>query len=169
MRIGLTPVLVLFVAIGGPSGAWLSAGVFLVAALTDLIDGHAARALSAESRLGRIMDPIADKLLVVTAMIVLVWAGPLDGIHIIPVLIILWRDMLVAGLRELTASEGGAVHVSPLAQIKTGVQMVALFVLLIAPAIPFGPIHLIGLVLLWIAAALTVASAVEYFRSESKP
>ncbi len=168
IRLGAAPLLAMFIAMDGSNGALLSAGVFLIAALTDFFDGRAARAFNAESRLGRIMDPIADKILVVTALLVLVWADRIGGFNIIPILIILWRDMLVAGLREFTAGEGGTVKVTKLAQIKTGVQMVALFVLMIAPAVPYAPFIWIGIALLWIAAVLTIVSAIQYFRGKAR-
>lgn len=167
IRLGAAPLLALFIAIDGTNGALLSAGVFLIAALTDFFDGRMARAFNLESRIGRIMDPIADKILVVTALLVLVWADRIGGLNIIPVLVILWRDMLVAGLREFTAGEGGAVKVTKLAQIKTGVQMVALFVLMAAPAVSYAPFVWMGVTLLWIAAVLTIVSAVQYFRGKA--
>lgn len=165
-RLGAAPLLALLIAIDGETGAIVSAVIFLLAGITDFFDGRIARAMNAESRMGRILDPIADKILVVTALVLLVWTDRLGGLHIIPVLIILWRDMLVAGLREFTAGEGGTVAVSNLARVKTGVQMVALFVLLLAPAIASAAVGWIGLGLLWVAAALTVASAYEYFREK---
>ncbi|MEO1658558.1 MAG: CDP-diacylglycerol--glycerol-3-phosphate 3-phosphatidyltransferase [Pseudomonadota bacterium] len=138
------------------SGETILAGiVFAIAAITDLLDGYVARKRQEETPLGRVLDPIADKMLTTTALIVLVANGTLWSFMLIPVLAIALRELWVAGLREGLVEQGGELPVSPLAKGKTTVQLVALFVL------TFGP-SVFGFALLWVAALLTFGTGVHY-------
>jgi len=143
---------------------WLSMILFVIAAVTDWFDGYFARRYHQISRLGRFLDPIADKLLVAAALLMLVDMGPLSGIHVLAALIILAREILVSGLREFLAELRVSLPVSQLAKWKTGVQMVAIAFLLVGDAA--GPmITTLGLWLIWIAAGLTLITGYDYLRT----
>ncbi len=143
---------------------WASMILFVIAAVTDWFDGYFARRYHQISRLGRFLDPIADKLLVAAALVMLVDSGQLKGVHVLAALIILAREILVSGLREFLAELRVGMPVSQLAKWKTGAQMIAIAVLLLGDAVP-GWITDIGLVLIWIAAVLTLITGYDYLRT----
>jgi len=143
--------------------AGLSAGLFVAACVTDWFDGYFARRYHQISRFGRFLDPIADKLLVAAALVMLVNSGQLSGIHVLAALIILAREILVSGLREFLAELRVGVPVSQLAKWKTAVQMGAIAFLLLGDAVP-PIVGQLGLVLIWIAAALTLITGYDYLR-----
>lgn len=144
----------------------IALGIFIAASLTDWLDGYLARRWQQQSTLGRMLDPIADKLLVGITLLLLVHDGTVGGNLIWAALIILSREILVSGLREFLAELNVKVHVSRLAKWKTSLQMIALAVLLAGPAAE----HLLpgltnlGAVLLWIAALLTLWTGGGYLR-----
>lgn len=143
---------------------WLSMILFVAACVTDWFDGYFARRYHQISRFGRFLDPIADKLLVAAALVMLVDVGQLRGVHVLAALIILAREILVSGLREFLAELRVGVPVSQLAKWKTGAQMIAIAVLLLGDAVP--PIVTdIGLVLIWLAAVLTLVTGYDYLRT----
>ncbi len=162
-RILAIPGLVVAFYMHGTWHFWLMAGLFAGASVTDFFDGYLARAWSAQSKLGRFLDPIADKLLVATAILLLIHA---DRAHIIPALAILCREILVSGLREYLAEFNVSVPVSSLAKMKTAVQMLALFLLLLAGGLPVwdATITYYGNLLLWAAALLTLVTGYAYLR-----
>ena len=167
LRIVLVPVLVGAFFIAGDAGAWLAFAVFAAAALSDFLDGWLARRLDQHSLLGRILDPIADKLLVAAALVMLATEGSAPAIAAAA---ILCREFLVSGLREALAGTV-ALPVQPLAKWKTAAQMAAIGVLLLAPAaaplLPGGigaALASAGEGLLWLAVVLTWASAIGYVR-----
>ena len=149
---------------------WAALGVFAVAAITDFFDGYLARAWQQQSSLGRMLDPIADKLLVVSCLLMLVADGMITGIFIWAAVIILCREMLVSGLREFLAELRVSVPVSTVAKWKTTLQLLAIGFLIAGPAgevvLP-GTIH-IGNSLLVISAALTLYTGWDYFRAGLK-
>ncbi len=167
-RIGAIPLLVLFVAIGAPWADFLAALVFLIAAVTDYLDGRLAREMAQMSDFGRMLDPIADKLLIGATLMALVGFGHLPGWGIYPAIVIMLREILVSGLREYLAELRIGLPVTRLAKWKTGVQMVALGLLLLgsggARIIGLGwlPMAWIGGTLLWMAAALTLVTGWDY-------
>lgn len=163
-RIAVIPALVaVFYALPGKTGAWAAAMLFLAASVTDWLDGYVARALKAESNIGRFLDPIADKLLVATALVLLVHAGRADTI---PAIAIVCREILVSGLREFLAEIRVSVPVSRLAKWKTGVQMAAIFLLLLANSGPaWLDTLLLGTAMLWLAALLTLVTGYAYFKT----
>lgn len=143
---------------------WLSMILFVIAAVTDWFDGYFARRYHQISRLGRFLDPIADKLLVAAALVMLVDSGTLGGVNVLAALIILAREILVSGLREFLAELRVGLPVSALAKWKTGVQMVAIAALLVGDAAsPY--VAQAGIVLIWIAAALTLITGYDYLRT----
>lgn len=144
---------------------WLALILFLAAAVTDWFDGYLARRLNQTSALGRMLDPIADKLLVATALFVLVATGDIGGWSIAAALAILLREIAVSGFREHLGPMGVIVPVTDLAKWKTTIQLVAL-TLLIAPRIPV--VHPLGIFLLWIAAILTLITGWSYWQATLK-
>ncbi len=164
-RIAAIPVLALLFLLPAPAGPWLALAVFVAAGITDYLDGHIARTRQLQSNLGRMLDPIADKLFVAAVIFVLVAADRVTGVHIVAAAVILCREIVVSGLREFLTELRVGLPVSRLSKWKTAVQMVAMGVLLIAPANPFGlSLDIFGLALLWIAAALTVVTGFGYLR-----
>jgi cardiolipin synthase len=146
---------------------WLSMILFVIAAVTDWFDGYFARRYHQISRLGRFLDPIADKLLVAAALVMLVDSGTLRGLNVLAALIILAREILVSGLREFLAELRVGLPVSQLAKWKTGAQMVAIAALLVGDAA--SPlVTQIGIVLIWVAAALTLITGYDYLRTGLK-
>jgi cardiolipin synthase len=146
--------------------AWISSGLFAAACVTDWLDGHFARIWQQSSAFGRFLDPIADKLLVSVALMMLVAFGRLNMPTLLPALVILAREILVSGLREFLAGLRVGVPVSRLAKWKTGIQMAAIGILLLDDA---GPSVLrlpsVGQGLLWMAALLTLVTGYDYLRA----
>jgi cardiolipin synthase (CMP-forming) len=165
-RIVVIPVVIATFWMASPSGPWLGCALFSAAAITDWLDGHVARAWSQQSELGRFLDPIADKLLVATTLFMLGVEHRFSALTILPALVILCREILVSGLREHLAELRVRVPVSNLAKWKTGIQMVAIGVLLVGDAGPaILPVRWIGEALLWVAAGLTVRTGYDYLRA----
>ena len=167
LRIVMVPVLVGAFFIDGLIGLWLGFAVFAAAALSDFLDGWLARRLDQHSLLGRILDPIADKLLVAAALVML---ASDDRAPVIAVVAILGREFLISGLREALAGTV-ALPVQPLAKWKTAAQMGAIALLLLAPAIASSlpgaaadGLATAGEGLLWLAVVLTWGSAIGYVR-----
>lgn len=173
-RILAVPALVLFFYIESPVARWLSFAVFLVASVTDFFDGYLARAWHQQSAIGRILDPIADKVLVATALLLLVADGTIGRWSLLAAIVILAREIAVSGLREFLAGLRVAVPVSELAKWKTALQMVAIGFLLIGPSGDYllryyfsgiGLFTYVGLLLLWISALITLYTGYDYFRA----
>jgi cardiolipin synthase (CMP-forming) len=146
---------------------WVALGVFSAAGITDYFDGYLARVWSQQSALGRMLDPIADKLLVAACLLMLVADRTISSWSIWAAIVILSREILVSGLREYLAELRVSVPVSTVAKWKTTLQIVAVGFLIAGPAgetvLP-GTV-MIGLVLLWIAALLTLYTGWDYFRA----
>ncbi len=167
-RIAAVPALVACIMLlEGASGRWAAFALFVVASVTDWLDGYLARAWSMQSALGQMLDPIADKLLVGAALLVLVHDRTIDGISVWAALIVLSREILVSGLREFLAGLNVKVHVTQLAKWKTAVQMTALGALLAGPACGSVATEAtaLGLALLWLAAILTLWTGYDYLRA----
>jgi len=149
---------------------WFALAVFAIAAITDYLDGYVARTFAQQSALGRMLDPIADKLLVAATLLMLVADGTIKGWALWAAIVILCREILVSGLREFLAQLKVSVPVSRIAKWKTVLQMVAVGFLIAGPA---GEVILpattaIGLVLLWIAAMLTIYTGWDYLKAGIK-
>jgi cardiolipin synthase len=146
---------------------WVALAVFVAAALTDLLDGRVARAYGELSTLGRMLDPIADKLLVGACLFMLAADDTIKGWSLWAALIILCREILVSGLREYLAELRVSVPVSRLAKWKTSLQLVAVGFLLAGPAgdLVMPGTTLTGLSLLWLSAILTLYTGFDYFRA----
>ncbi len=165
-RIVAIPGIVALFYLESDLGKWLACGLFAVAAITDFFDGYLARAYSQQSAFGRFLDPVADKLLVAAALLLLTGFGQIRGLTILPAVIILCREILVSGLREFLAGISIGVPVSNLAKWKTMLQMFSIGFLIVGNSGPaFLPTRLIGETGLWIAAALTLITGYDYLRA----
>ena len=167
-RILATPVVCLLLFAGSDFGSWLALSVWVFACVTDFLDGWLARTWQQQSSFGRMLDPIADKLLVSSVLLVLVGVDRLTGASILQAAIILCREILVSGLREFLAQLQVRVPVTRLAKWKTTIQMVAIGFLVVGDAGPMvGPLRPqeIGLYGLWVAAALTLVTGYDYLRA----
>jgi CDP-diacylglycerol--glycerol-3-phosphate 3-phosphatidyltransferase/cardiolipin synthase len=151
----------------GDLARWSAFTLFVLAGITDWLDGYLARAWEQQSTLGRMLDPIADKLLVGAVLMMLVYDNTVAGWSIWAAIIILLREILVSGLREVLAELNVKIHVTQLAKWKTTMQMIALGVLLAGPAAEkiVPGIMTGGLVLLWIAALLTLWTGYDYLKA----
>ncbi|HEY3849061.1 MAG TPA: CDP-diacylglycerol--glycerol-3-phosphate 3-phosphatidyltransferase [Acetobacteraceae bacterium] len=167
-RIAAIPLLVVLVALRLPAADLAACVVFSAAAVTDYYDGKLARSRRQQSDLGRMLDPIADKLLVGAALMMLVGQNRLSGPALYPAIVIMLREILVSGLREYLAGIRIGLPVTPLAKWKTGFQMGALGTLLAGNTtaqllhLGFLPVSAIGEGMLWVAAALTLWTGWDY-------
>src|SRR6202789_589726 len=161
-RIAAIPLLVALVAIRIPVGDLAACIVFVAAAITDYFDGKLARSRRQQSDLGRMLDPIADKLLVGAVLMMLVGQDRLSRLGLYPAIVIMLREILVSGLREYLAGIRVGLPVTKLAKWKTAFQMAALGTLLVGNSgaailhLGFLPMSVIGETMLWIAATLTL-------------
>ncbi len=149
---------------------WTALGLFVIAGITDFFDGYIARAWAQQSALGRMLDPIADKLLVSSALMILVADGTIKSWSLWAAIVILCREILVSGLREFLAELKVSVPVSKVAKWKTTMQIVALGFLIAGragEAVLPGTVR-IGLALLWLSAILTLYTGWDYFRAGVK-
>lgn len=167
-RIAAIPLLVVLVALGHPGTDLAACILFSIAGITDYLDGKLARHRRQQSDLGRMLDPIADKLLVGAVLMMLVGKGRLSDWGLYPAIVIMLREILVSGLREYLAGIRIGLPVTRLAKWKTGFQMGALGTLLAGDDsarllhIGFLPVSTIGEVMLWVAAALTLITGWDY-------
>ena len=167
-RIAAVPVLMLFVAWHQPWADFAACLVFAIAGITDYFDGKIARKRQLVSGFGRMLDPIADKLLVGAALMLLAGHDRLPGWSLYPAVVILLREILVSGLREYLAGLRVGLPVTRLAKWKTGFQMGALGTLIAGDTgasvigLSFLPVSLIGEAMLWVAAALTLLTGWDY-------
>jgi cardiolipin synthase len=170
-RIAAIPVLVVLAALDTPAANLAGCAVFSLAAITDFLDGRLARSWHQTSELGRMLDPIADKLLVGAALLMLAGMRRLGAYGLYPAVVIMLREILVSGLREYLATLRVGLPATRLAKWKTGVQMAALGALLAGQdgaavvGLQAVPVQFIGLVLLWIAALLTLVTGWDYLLS----
>lgn len=170
-RIAAIPVLVAFAAIGAPWADMAACVVFSIAAITDYFDGRIARGRGATTSFGRMLDPIADKLLVGAALMLLAGLDRLSHAALYPAIVIMLREIMVSGLREYLAELRVGLPVTRLAKWKTGFQMGALGTLLAGDTgasvigLGFLPVSLIGEAGLWVAAALTLVTGWDYVQA----
>lgn len=162
LRMAIIPAITAVFFIKGDWGYYLATALFFIAGVSDWLDGYLARIWQVESSIGRVLDPIADKLLVATVLMLLVAT---DRADLLPSIAIVCREILVSGLREFLAEIRIGMPVSKLAKIKTAVQMLAIGCLLLGAGAPIG-LHaeLLGQGLLWLAALLTLVTGYAYVR-----
>ena len=167
-RILLIPLLIVVFYI--PDGMRASSGknltaalIFTLAAITDWLDGYLARRFNQTTRFGAFLDPVADKLMVTTALVILVW---LDRVGIFVAAIIIGRELAISALREWMAiiGESRGVAVSYIGKLKTGAQMIAIILLFLFEPIYFIPTYILGTILVYIAVVLTVWSMFYYIK-----
>ncbi len=169
-RIIIVPVFVFTFYLPGFYGDVIPFALFLIASFTDFLDGLLARMYKEESKLGELLDPIADKIIVATALILLVMNETIKNYEVIAAIIILTREILVSGLREFLAIGKIKLPVSNLAKLKTFLQMFAISILLTGETgnkvINFQDYNAqtIGIILLWLSAFLTLYTGYEYLR-----
>ncbi len=170
-RIVTVPVLVGLLWYPGWEVGWLLGfALYCLMGVTDYFDGYLARAQGTVSKLGVFLDPIADKIMIAAVIVMLVGtrhdAASITGIHLIPALIILLREITVSGLREFLAGLRVSLPVSQLAKWKTAFQMIALGALILAGGLPEQEwIRAVGIISLWSAAVLTLITGWDYLRA----
>ncbi len=167
-RVLVIPLIILAIFFPQKPAHWIATILFIFACATDFMDGYLARRWGIVSPLGQFLDPVADKLLVCSTLLMLVGTGAIRGLSLLPAVIILCREIIVSGLREFLAELNVGMPVSWGAKWKTGIQMMALGFLLIADAAPIVPILVwksLGITFLWIAAALTVYTGYDYLKA----
>ncbi len=168
-RIGVIPVVLVLMSIGYDKADILAAFLFAAACITDFFDGYFARQWDQVSAFGRTLDPIADKLLISLTLFMLVSLDRIDGLHVLPALVIMCREIIVSGLREYLSSVQVRLPVSRGAKWKTALQMVAVGMLVLGNgAAHWLPEWLsgytLGLAMLWASAALTLTTAYAYLK-----
>lgn len=163
LRIGLTPFLLMLPWFEGAEWSAIMGFGFLAISLTDLLDGYLARRHGTVSRIGKLLDPLADKLLVMTAFVMLVAVDRIPSWGLPLVIAILGREIAVTALRAMVSAEGIVVEASSLGKWKTGFQIAALTALLVHFPLLGLPVQELGVVLLIVATVLTVWSGYEYF------
>ena len=169
-RIIIVPFFVIAFYLPGFYGDIIALVLFVIASFTDFLDGMLARMMGQESKLGELLDPIADKIIVATALILLVMDGTIRNYEVIAAIIILTREILISGLREFLAKGKIKLPVSSLAKLKTVLQMISIALLLSGDTgnkiINFQDYNAqtIGIILLWLSAALTLFTGYEYMR-----
>ena len=169
-RIIIVPFFVLAFYLPGFYGDLTAFALFVIASFTDFLDGMLARMMGEESKLGELLDPIADKIIVATALILLVMDGTIRHYEVIAAIIILTREILISGLREFLAKGQIKLPVSNLAKLKTFLQMLAISLLLSGETgnkiLNFQDYNAqtIGIILLWLSAFLTLYTGYEYLR-----
>ena len=169
-RIIIVPIFVLTFFIPGFFGDLIPFFLFALASFTDYLDGLLARMFKAESKLGELLDPIADKILVAAALILLVMNGTIKNYEVVAAIIILTREILISGLREFLAKGRITMQVTSLSKLKTFIQMISIAILLTGESgnkiVNFQDYNAqtIGIILLWLSAFLTLFTAYDYLR-----
>ena len=169
-RIIIVPIFVLTFYLPGFYGDIIPFSLFVIASFTDFLDGLLARMYKEESKLGELLDPIADKIIVATALILLVMDGTIKNFEVIAAIIILTREILISGLREFLAKGKVNMPVSGLSKLKTFLQMFAISILLLGQTgnklINFQDYNAqtIGIIILWLSAFLTLYTGYDYLR-----
>tara|TARA_Y100000590_G_scaffold11773_1_gene14392 strand:+ start:22 stop:591 length:570 start_codon:yes stop_codon:yes gene_type:complete len=171
-RIILVPIFIGTFYLPGAMGDWIPFLIFVLASFTDFLDGLLARLYKEESKLGELLDPIADKIIVASALVLLIMDDIIKDYEVIAAIIILIREILISGLREFLAKVKVTIPVSSLAKYKTFIQMFAIAILLTGESgnnlINFYGYnaHFIGIILLWLSALFTIYTGYDYVRKK---
>lgn len=160
-RMALSPVFVGLLLLKNPVWGWVSALLFIIASVTDYFDGYYARKYSAITNMGKFMDPIADKILVASVLIMLL---PSQRIDPILVLLLLGRDILIGGVRAVAAADQVVIDAKAAGKWKTGLQMISIPMILIFDDLFGIPLYQIGYTILWISVVLSLLSGYQYIR-----
>ena len=164
-RIIIIPFFIFTYFLPTPKGEWISCFIFVIAAFTDYLDGKLARSMNQESKLGMLLDPVADKIIVTVALLLMIHDGKIDGFHFYAAIIIIIREVLVSGLREYLAKIQISLPVTQLSKVKTFIQMFSISVLLSGEPgnlflLGYGTI--IGILGLWISTIISVQTGYVY-------
>ena len=169
-RIVIVPIFILTFYLPGALGDWMPFFIFILASFTDFLDGLLARLYKEESKLGELLDPIADKIIVATALVLLIMNDTINNYEVIAAIIILTREILISGLREFLAKIQVNMPVTSLAKFKTFIQMFSIAILLTGESgnklINFQDYnaHTVGIILLWLSAFLTLYTGYDYVK-----
>ena len=170
-RIIVVPIFILTFYLPGALGDWMPFFIFVLASFTDFLDGLLARLYKEESKLGELLDPIADKILVAAALVLLIMNGIIKNYEVIAAIVILTREIIISGLREFLAKESDtSLPVTSLSKFKTFIQMFSIALLLTGDTgnkiINFQDYNAqtIGIVLLWVSAFLTIYTGYNYLK-----
>jgi CDP-diacylglycerol--glycerol-3-phosphate 3-phosphatidyltransferase len=160
LRIAMAPMVMGAIYIPWAGAGWLAAILFIIASFTDWVDGYLARKYKVESTAGKLMDPIADKLLVLGAIVMLLSMNRVDPVM---VFLLLARDIFIGGVRSIAAANQVIIAAKPFGKWKTALQMVGIPLLLVYdPWFGLIPVAKIGYILLWISVILSLVSGVQY-------
>jgi CDP-diacylglycerol---glycerol-3-phosphate 3-phosphatidyltransferase len=162
-RIATAPLLIWIMMYTGPAASWAAAGVFFVATVSDYFDGYLARSYDSVSTLGKFLDPMADKLIVMTALIMLTGMARTPHVPAWIVVVLVSREIMVTGLRAVAAAEGLIVAAEELGKYKMAIQSIAIHGLLIHYTYLHVDFFAGGMFVLWIAMAVSVWSGVDYY------
>jgi cardiolipin synthase len=168
IRILLIPVIIIFMEVDNELYRWLALALYTVACLSDFFDGYLARRFELESNFGRFLDPIADKILIVSIIFILIAHGKISGFFIYPALIIVLREILVSGLRDFFSHSSESLLVTNLSKWKTLIQMFSLGFLIVSSNFDTGIILNIGRVGLTISSIITIHTGYYYFKKNLK-
>jgi len=166
-RILIAPILIIVFYFPGELSDWLACTIFVIAAFTDYLDGFFARLYKQQSKFGELLDPIADKVLVSTALALLIMSQAIKGPHVVAAIIIITREILISGLREFLAKAQIYIPVTNLSKGKTVIQMIAISILLAGNTgdkFLFNYGIQLGIYLLWMSAMLTLWTGYAYLR-----
>lgn len=158
-RMVVCPLFIPLIAKESTTLNWIAALLFIAASVTDWADGHFARKYGAISNMGKFMDPIADKILVATVLIMLIPTGKVGPVL---VLLLLCRDILIGGIRSVAAADRVIIDAKAAGKWKTGMQMVAIPALLVGNPLFGIPLYELGAVLLWVSVILSIFSGYQY-------
>lgn len=162
-RIVAIPFIIFLALAGDENLRWIALALYVVAALTDFLDGYLARKWNQTSPIGQMLDPIADKLLVGALLIAFAWDGTFSALDLIPAIAIMIREIFISGLREFLGNKKVILKVTMLAKYKTTVQLCALGILFAEPLLP--GIMLVSDIFLWTAAILTLWTGLSYLQA----
>ncbi len=162
-RIATAPVLIWILMYTGPAASWMAAGVFFVATVSDYFDGYLARSYDSVTTLGKFLDPMADKLIVMTALIMLTGMARTPHVPAWMVVVLVSREMMVTGLRAVAAAEGLIVAAEELGKYKMVLQSIAIHGLLIHYTYFHVDCFAAGMFVLWIAMAVSMWSGIDYY------
>ena len=162
-RIATAPILICILMYSGPAAAWLAAAVFFAATVSDFFDGYLARSYGTVTTLGKFLDPMADKLVVTTALIMLAGMSRTPHVPAWIVVVLVTREIMVTGLRAVAAAEGLIVAAEDLGKYKMALQSIAIQGLLIHYTHLHIDFFAAGMFVLWIAMAVSVWSCVDYY------
>jgi cardiolipin synthase len=161
-RILLLPIFAVGFLVGSRNGLIVSLLVFALCCITDYLDGYYARAYKQTTKIGQILDPLADKIVVSIAILFMAWSNIISTLSMIPASIILCREIIISGVRDAEEFSGSEVQTSRLSKWKTATQMIAISVMLFSAVLKSGCILKIGEIIFWVSSAIAIVSGFVY-------